>query len=86
MMSKLFGLFTGSSKSTLKEILPRLRLIGSLHRKRIGKNREEIAEECVISMSISNEKTFDYLLNIESDEWDNSNIIFFYYRALLCFN
>jgi hypothetical protein len=70
MMQKIFGFFK-SSNST-KDNLAKLNLIGRLCKKKIGINPQEIAEEAIISLAISNENTYDYILIVETEEWENN--------------
>ncbi len=69
MIGKIFGMFKSSSEPSLKDTLEGVKLIGNLFRKNIGKKKEEISEECVISMSVMNYKAYDYNLNIYNEDY-----------------
>lgn len=67
MINKIFGKIFNSTKYPHE--LKNLKLIGELYRKRINKPKELIAEECSLFVSIVNEKTFDYNLNVHNEDY-----------------
>lgn len=70
MIGKIFGLFKSSNtQNSLGDSLSKMKLIGSFYKKVIGGQKESMAEECTMYMSIVNEKTFDYNLNVYNDEY-----------------
>jgi hypothetical protein len=71
MIAKMFSFLT--SKTGTKDQLKNIKLVGSFHRKVLGKKIEEIAEECTLYMSIVNENTFDYNLNVYNDDYKFNN-------------
>ncbi len=74
MLSKVYGIFTGSNgKNNFESKLKNLKLIGSLHKKVIGGKKEEMSDECTLTMSITNEKSFDYNIDISNDEYEFSS-------------
>jgi hypothetical protein len=51
--------------------------VGSFHKKVIGKKQEIVGEECTLYMTINNDKTQDYNLNVYNDEYEFSSKFLF---------
>jgi hypothetical protein len=76
MINKIFNFFTGSKREGLIDQLAEITLKGNLFKKSIGKQKEEISEEALIYLSIVNDKTFDYNLNIVNGDYEFRKGIF----------
>ena len=63
-----FDKLTNSGKE-----IPNTILRGNLYLKEIGNLKQQISEEAIISLKILDEKNFDYLLNVENEEFDEEN-------------
>ena len=70
MLSYLWSFFS-SSQQTPTEMKPSLQ--GTLYIKKLKKPFQKLAEECEISLSIIDEKKFNYVLNIKNDDDSNKN-------------
>lgn len=70
MISKIFSNLFGS-KASISDTLQSLTLTGILYIKQIGAQKTCISQECTMSMSIVNERTYDYNLNIINDDYDS---------------
>jgi hypothetical protein len=75
MINKIFGFFKGGNNDShnYKDSLDKIKLQGSFHKKVIGGSKETIGDECTIYLSIVNDKTFDYNLNVYNDEYQFSS-------------
>src|SRR4051794_18516580 len=75
MINKIFGYFKGAGTSTnsIKENISHLKLLGTFYKKVVGEKKEMMGEECTLYMSIVNDKTFDYNLNVYNDEYQFSS-------------
>jgi hypothetical protein len=74
MINKIFDYFKGSSKGeSLADSLSEVNLKGNLFKKQIGKKKEEISEEANLYLSVVNEKTHDFNLNIENSDYEYKN-------------
>ena len=67
MLGKIWNYF--SPESSLENASPSLQ--GILYIKELGKQIKQLAEECTISLSIKNEKTFNYVINITNEDDTN---------------
>ena len=56
------GLITNSGKQ-----IPNTKLRGNLYLKELGKPKQQISDEAVISLKILDEDNFEYLLNVENE-------------------
>ena len=70
MLGRIWNYFSPSTPEQQKYDIPRP-LQGQLFIKEINKPFQILAEECTISLSIKDEKTFNYVLNITNE--DNNN-------------
>ena len=70
MLSYLWSFFS-SSQQTPTEMKPSLQ--GTLYIKKLNKPFQKLSEECEISLSIIDEKKFNYVLNIKNDDDSNKN-------------
>ena len=70
MLSYLWSFFS-SSQQTPTEMKPSLQ--GTLYIKKLNKPFQKLSEECEISLSIIDEKKFNYVLNIKNDDGSNKN-------------
>ena len=72
MLGKIWNYFSGNqSSASISEDSPSLQ--GNLYIKELGKKIQQLSEECSISLTIKDEKKFDYVLNIVNDDksqWD----------------
>ena len=68
MLSYIWSFFSSSNPST-NEISPSLR--GTLYIKKMNSPFQKLAEECCISLSIIDEKKFNYVLNITNEDDTN---------------
>lgn len=78
MINKIFGYFKGgnndpSISQNYKDSLDKIKLQGSFHKKIIGGTKETMGDECTLYLSLVNEKTFDYNLNVYNDEYQFSS-------------
>ena len=67
MLGKIWNYF--SPKSNSENASPSLQ--GILYIKELGKQIQQLAEECTISLSIKDEKTFNYVINITNEDDTN---------------
>ena len=67
MLGKIWNYFSPESNSENES--PSLQ--GILYIKELGKQIQQLAEECTISLSIKNEKTFNYVINITNEDDTN---------------
>ncbi len=74
MINKIFGYFK-SSNASLKDTIEKVRLTGSFHKKTIGGSNEAVGDECTLSLTIVNEKTFDYNLDVRNEEYQYASKI-----------
>jgi hypothetical protein len=70
MLNKIFSYF--KSSNSFSETLSKLSLEGNIYKKIIGKEKFQISSECTIYMTIVNESTFDYNLNIHNSDYEFS--------------
>jgi hypothetical protein len=70
MINKIFNFFTGSKTGGLADSLADYTLKGTLYKKVIGRKKEEISEEAYLFLTIVNEKTWDYNLNIANADYE----------------
>ena len=68
MLGKIWNYFS-PEKNTSENISPSLQ--GTLFIKDIGKEIQQLAEECTISLSVKDEKTFSYVINITNEDDTN---------------
>lgn len=78
MINKIFGFFKGgnndpSISQNYMDCLDKIKLQGSFHKKIIGGTKETMGDECTLYLSLVNEKTFDYNLNVYNDEYQYSS-------------
>ena len=70
MLSYLWSFFS-SSQPTPTEMQPSLQ--GTLYIKKLNNPFQKLSEECEISLSIIDEKKFNYVLNIKNEDDSNKN-------------
>ena len=68
MLGKIWNYFS-PEKNTIENISPSLQ--GTLFIKDMGKEIQQLAEECTISLSVKDEKTFSYVINITNEDDTN---------------
>ena len=66
MLSYLWSFFSSGQQTKTSEISPSLQ--GTLYIKQINKPFQKLAEECSISLSIIDEKNYNYVLNITNED------------------
>lgn len=67
MLSKVWSIFS-SSKSSPADTLTGIELEGIIYLKRIGQEKILLSNECIATLSIVNDKTFDYNLYIVNED------------------
>ena len=68
MLGKVWNYFS-PEKNTSENVSPSLQ--GTLYIKDLGKPIQQLAEECTISLSIKDEKSFNYVINITNEDDTN---------------
>jgi hypothetical protein len=68
MMDKLKNIF-GFNKNSYNDSLKQMKLYGELHLKEIGRKPQLLSEDCVLSLTIKNEKEFDYTMHLYNGEY-----------------
>ena len=73
MINKIFSFLKSQPAFNLKDTIDKLKLQGTFYKKVIGGKNELIGDECTLYLSIVNENTFDYNLNVYNDEYQFSS-------------
>ena len=68
MLGKIWNYFSSENNSS-ENISPSLQ--GTLYIKELGKQIQQLAEECTISLSVKDEKNFNYVINITNEDDTN---------------
>ena len=68
MLGKIWNYFSSENNSS-ENISPSLQ--GTLYIKELGKQIQQLAEECTISLSVKDEKKFNYVINITNEDDTN---------------